>query len=113
MVVCGVANPDDCLYQIQKAGGFVEDEIKFRDHHRYSVADLARIEKASKKYDYCVHCTAKDAVKLAPLVKAENSSVKLSVWDVEIQPIGDVQPLLDAMAAKIEEVFENRTNKQV
>ena len=113
LVICGVANPDDCVYQIQKAGGFVEDEMKFRDHHRYSVADLARIEKASKKYDYRVHCTAKDAVKLAPLVKAENSPVKLSVWDVEIQPVGDVQPLLDVMVAKIEEVFENRTNKQV
>jgi len=37
----------------------------------------------------------------------------LSVWDVEIQPVGNVQPLIDAMVAKIEEVFENRTNKQV
>jgi tetraacyldisaccharide 4'-kinase len=112
LVVCGVANPDDCLYQIQKAGGFVGDEMKFRDHHRYSVADLARIEKASKKYEYRVHCTAKDAVKLAPLIQAEKSPIRLSVWDVEIQPVGDVQPLLDAMVAKIEEVYENRSQKQ-
>ena len=112
LVVCGVANPDDCLYQIQKAGGFVGDEMKFRDHHRYSAADLVRIENASKKYDYRVHCTAKDAVKLEPLIKAEKSPIRLSVWDVEIQPVGDVQPLLDAMVAKIEEVFKNRTNKQ-
>ena len=113
MVVCGVANPDDCLYQIQKAGGFVGDEMKFGDHHPYSAADLARIEKASKKYEYHVHCTAKDAVKLAPLIEAEKSPIKLSVWDIEIQPVSDVQPLLDAMVAKIEEVFENRTSKQV
>ena len=113
LVVCGVANPDDCLYQIQKAGGFVGDEMKFRDHHRYSAADLARIEKASKKYNYRVHCTAKDAVKLAPLIEAEKSRIKLSVWDIEIQPVSDVQSLLDAMVAKIEEVFENRTSKQV
>ena len=113
LVVCGVANPDDCLYQIQKAGSFIGDEMKFRDHHRYSPADLARIEKASKKYDYRVHCTAKDAVKLAPLVEEENSPIQLSVWDVELQPVSDVQPLLDAMVAKIEEVFENRTSKQV
>ena len=113
MVVCGVANPHDCLYQIQKAGGFIGDEMKFR-HHRYITdLDLARIEKASKKYDYRVHCTAKDAVKLASLVEEENSPIQLSVWDVEIQPVGDVQPLLDAMVAKIEEVFENRTSKQV
>lgn len=112
LVVCGVANPDDCLYQIQKVGGFVGDEMKFRDHHRYSAADLARIEKASKKYDYRVHCTAKDAVKLAPLIKAENSPIRLSVWDVEIQPVGDVQPLLDAMVAKIEEVYKNRSQKE-
>jgi len=112
LVVCGVANPDDCLYQIQKVGGFVGDEMKFRDHHRYNAADLARIEKASKKYEYRVHCTAKDAVKLAPLIKAENSPVRLSVWDVEIQPVGNVQTLLDAMVAKIEEVYKNRSQKQ-
>jgi len=112
LVVCGVANPDDCLYQIQKAGGFIGDEMKFRDHHRYSAADLARIEKASKKYDYRVHCTAKDAVKLAPLIMAENSPIRLSVWDVEIQAVGDVQPLLDAMVAKIEEVYNKGSQKQ-
>ena len=113
LVVCGVANPDDCLYQIQKAGGFIGDEMKFRDHHPYNASDLTRIEHASKKYEYRVHCTAKDAVKLSPLIEAENSPINLSVWDVEIQPVGNVQPLIDAMVAKIEEVFENRTNKQV
>ena len=113
LVVCGVANPDDCLYQIQKAGGFIGDEMKFRDHHPYNASDLTRIEHASKKYEYRVHCTAKDAVKLSPLIEAENSPINLSVWDVEIQPVGEVQPLIDAMVAKIEEVFENRTNKQV
>ena len=112
LVVCGVANPDDCTFRIQKAGGFIAEEKKFRDHHRYSAADLSRIEKASKKYDYRVHCTAKDAVKLARLIEEENSPIQLSVWDVEIQPVGDVQPLLDAMVAKIEEVYENRSQKQ-
>jgi hypothetical protein len=52
-------------------------------------------------------------VKLVPLIEAKKSPVKLSVWDIEIQPVSDVQPLLDAMVAKIEEVFENRTSKQV
>ncbi len=113
LVVCGVANPDDCLYQIQKAGEFNGDEMKIRDHHRYSAVDLARISKASKKYDYRVHCTVKDAVKLAPLIKEENSPIKLSVWDVEIRPFSDIQPLLDAMVAKIKEVYENRTSKEV
>ena len=111
-MVCGVAKPNDCLYQMQKRIGFIGDEMKFGDHHPYSAADLSRIEKASKKYEYHVHCTAKDAVKLAPLIKAENSPIKLSVWDVEIQPVVDVQPLLDAMVAKIEEVYENRSQKQ-
>ena len=112
IMVCGVAKPNEFFYLVQKRIGFVGDEMKFRDHHPYSAADLARIEKASKKYDYRVHCTAKDAVKLAPLIKAENSPIRLSVWDVEIQPVGDVQPLLDAMVAKIEEVYKNRSQKE-
>ncbi|MGB1266858.1 MAG: hypothetical protein ACPG5D_02075, partial [Schleiferiaceae bacterium] len=78
-----------------------------------SVVDLRRIESKSYLYSHRVHCTAKDAVKLASLVEEEKSPVKLSVWDIEIQPVSDVQPLLDAMVAKIEEVFENRTSKQV
>jgi hypothetical protein len=49
---------------------------------------------------------------LAPLVETENSPLRLSVWDVEIQPVGNVQPLLDAMVAKIEEVYKNRSQKQ-
>ena len=112
IMVCGVAKPNEFFYLVQKRIGFVGDEMKFRDHHRYSATDLARIENASKKYEYHVHCTAKDAVKLAPLIKAENSPIRLSVWDVEIQPVGDVQPLLDAMVAKIEEVYKNRSQKQ-
>jgi len=111
-MVCGIAKPNDFFYNVQKQIGFIGNEMKFRDHHRYSAADLARIEKASEKYEYRVHCTAKDAVKLEPLIKARKSPIQLSVWDVEIQPVGDVQPLLDAMVAKIEEVFKNRTNKQ-
>ncbi|HCP41360.1 MAG TPA: tetraacyldisaccharide 4'-kinase [Cryomorphaceae bacterium] len=112
VVVCGVANPDDCLYQIQKAGGFVGDEIKFGDHHRYSTSDLNRIENASKKYEFHVHCTAKDAVKLTTLIEAENSPIKLSIWDVKIQPVGDVQILLDAIVAKIQQVAQHRPKKQ-
>ena len=111
LVICGVANPDDCLYQIQKAGDFIGDEMKFRDHHRYSaVRSRSASKDASKKHEYRVHCTAKDAVKLAPLIRgSKTAKVKLSVWDVEIQPVGDVQPLLDAMVAKIEEVYQNRS----
>ena len=87
---------------IQKAGEFIGDEMKFRDHHRYSAADLARMEKAFKKYDFHVHGSAKDAVKLAPLFETENSPLSLSVVDVEIHRVGNVQPLLAAMVSKIE-----------
>ena len=113
IIVCGIAKANEFFDTVQKQLDFLGNEMKFRDHHRYSTANLARIEKASKKYEYRVHCTAKDAVKLEPLIEAENSPVKLSVWDIEIQPVSDVQPLLDAMVAKIEEVFKNRTSKQV
>tara|TARA_B100000497_G_C7689705_1_gene418963 strand:+ start:715 stop:1713 length:999 start_codon:yes stop_codon:yes gene_type:complete len=113
IMVCGIAKPNDFFYFVKKQIDFSGDEMKFRDHYRYTSADLVRIESASKKFEYRVHCTAKDAVKLAPLIEAENSPIKLSVWDIEIQPVSDVQPLLDAMVTKIEEVFKNRQQKQV
>jgi len=38
----------------------------FRDHHRYSAADVAVLRKRAERYDRVV-CTLKDAVKLGPL----------------------------------------------
>ncbi len=114
LMVSGIADPQQFFNSIYPLiGNKTFDSWPFPDHHRFSVVDLRRIESKSYLYKHRVHCTAKDAVKLEPLIEAENSPVKLSVWDIEIQPVSDVQPLLDAMVAKIEEVFKNRTSKQV
>ena len=114
LMVSGIADPQKFYNDIfPLIGNNTFDSWSFPDHHKFNAANLRRIESKSTIYNYRVHCTAKDAVKLIPLIEAKNSPIKLSVWDLEIQPVGDVQPLLDDIVAKMEEVFDNRTSKQV
>jgi tetraacyldisaccharide 4'-kinase len=40
--------------------------MAFRDHHRYSAADVAALQVRAARYDRIV-CTLKDAVKLGPV----------------------------------------------
>lgn len=111
LIICGIAQPEDFFYHVQNQCGFLADELAFSDHHRYHTRDLKRIERASKKYQFRVHCTAKDAVKLAPLIRAENSPLQLSIWDVRLEPANNSEQLLEAVVGKIEEVCKNRSLK--
>jgi tetraacyldisaccharide 4'-kinase len=111
-MVCGIAKPDDFFYNVQKAIGFIGPEFKFKDHHRFTRKDLNRLELATEKFGYRVHCTAKDAVKLEPLIREAGSPLKLSVWDVELVPDQEASALVQAIAQKIEEVYINRARKE-
>lgn len=65
--VAGIARPDDFFDQAEEWGADLVDAIAFPDHHAYSPAEareLARLAGAGP-----LVMTAKDAVKLAPLLK--------------------------------------------
>lgn len=111
LLVCGIGRPDDFFDHVKKAAGIVADEWAFDDHHVYTPKEVKRMEEGSKKYSYRVHCTAKDAVKLQPLIDALESPLKLSIWDVDLYPLTEVKPLWASMVGKIEEVYQNRPMK--
>ena len=111
LLVCGIARPNDFFYQVQQQIGLCPGELAFSDHHRYTTREVKKIESMSASSDYRVHCSAKDAVKLAPLIASLKSPLQLSVWDIELEPISDVRPLFEKMVAKIEEVYKNRPLK--
>lgn len=112
LMVCGLGQPHVFFDQVfPKIGNTTFDSWSFKDHHAFTARDLKRIEAKSKIYTYRVHCTAKDAVKLEPLIKAQRSPIALSVWDVQPKPVTNVKSLLAAVVSRIEEVYTNRPHK--
>jgi len=63
VTVCGVANPALFYHMIHDWEGEIVDAIEFPDHHRYSVRDWQRINRAARAADLIV-TTEKDILKL-------------------------------------------------
>jgi len=68
LAVCAIGDPSAFEAQLVQTGARV-DVLSFRDHHRYSAADVVTLTNRSAQYDRVV-CTLKDAVKLGPLWQA-------------------------------------------
>lgn len=68
LAVAGIANPQRFFDALPAAGWNVVDTIAFKDHHRYSAADVAAIgAKMQAANADVVFTTDKDAVRLEPL----------------------------------------------
>jgi len=66
LVVSAIGAPAAFAAQVRDLGVAQCDTLTFRDHHRFTEADITRIVHAATGADVVV-CTLKDAVKLAPL----------------------------------------------
>jgi tetraacyldisaccharide 4'-kinase len=68
---CGIARPQRFFSELRKSGLDVRDEITFRDHHRYSAADVEHLSACRKKISGCkLVATEKDAINLGPHLAA-------------------------------------------
>ncbi|HUG41049.1 MAG TPA: tetraacyldisaccharide 4'-kinase [Longimicrobiales bacterium] len=65
--IAGIARPDDFFDQAEAVGARLEDAIAFPDHHPYSAAEAAAILRLAAGGP--IVTTAKDAVKLAPMME--------------------------------------------
>jgi tetraacyldisaccharide 4'-kinase len=87
---CGIGNPRAFFQQLRAAKFDVRDEHAFRDHHKYSQADIDRLtEQANAKGAQALITTAKDAVKLQSL----NFQLPCYVAEIEVE-ISDAAKLL-------------------
>jgi tetraacyldisaccharide 4'-kinase len=68
--VAGIGRPDDFFDQAEEWGADLVDAIAFPDHHAYSAAEASELERLADGAP--VVMTAKDAVKLAPLMKGSD-----------------------------------------
>jgi tetraacyldisaccharide 4'-kinase len=66
IAVAGIAGPDAFFDQAEDAGAYLEDAIAFPDHHDYTQAEAAALVRLAGGAPIVM--TAKDAVKLEPLM---------------------------------------------
>lgn len=94
VAVAGVARPHAFFAALRHAGYSVVDTLRFRDHHRYTAADVAAIHRlaAVTQVDYVV-TTDKDLERLRPHAPLPFRLLVASLM-VDVQPEGTFQECL-------------------
>lgn len=94
---CGIARPQGFFSQLRKAGVEVAEEVTFRDHHRYSEADVRRLlTVAREKNADGFITTAKDEVNLDLLAQQLQP---LAMAEVTME-LADAEAALELIAAR-------------
>lgn len=63
-----LANPAAFVADAEARGARIAGDVRFRDHHAFTEADVARVASLARAGDAAVLCTGKDWAKLGPLV---------------------------------------------
>ncbi len=73
---CGIGNPGAFVADLREWGFQIVGQKCFRDHHRYSLADMAEIEKEARKAGATgLICTEKDSFNLPETLPSMDVSV--------------------------------------
>ena len=88
-LLSAIARPQAFAATIRSLDAAFIGETRFPDHHRYSANELATAYHKAQKCGAQLVCTAKDAVKLQPLIASLPAGASLTVLEVAIQFIGD------------------------
>jgi tetraacyldisaccharide 4'-kinase len=73
---CGIARPDEFFQALAGAGAEVVERIRFRDHHRYTTADIDRLAELGRRLGGDAFLiTAKDEVKLDAAMRSRLNAV--------------------------------------
>src|SRR5574341_142272 len=94
MLVCGIARPQSFRRLVDSQGACIKNELIFSDHHPYKDKDIRRIAEV---FQACgaqhILTTAKDAVKLATLIGA-NDAPSFLVLEIAFDVDADFFPTL-------------------
>jgi tetraacyldisaccharide 4'-kinase len=85
VVFCGIAKPQNFFAQVRAQGITPAAEIAFRDHHRYTAADVQRLQDIAR--DRQAHgflTTAKDAINLEPVWPKPESGSGLRIARLQV-----------------------------
>lgn len=105
LVACGIGNPGAFARTVAAQGVRISRVLELPDHHAYTGEDLERIEEiASRRAVEQVLVTAKDAVKLTPLLSERAPKLTWLVLGIEAEltPSDELEPLLEGALGKVE-----------
>jgi tetraacyldisaccharide 4'-kinase len=83
---CGIAQPEQFFAGLERAGAHIATRFIFRDHHRYTTADLSRITTSAQKAGATTLLTTdKDRVRLGPLGNSLPAALPLQAVPLRIE----------------------------
>ncbi|MBU3699114.1 MAG: tetraacyldisaccharide 4'-kinase [Candidatus Kapabacteria bacterium] len=100
VAVSGIARPERFHSALYDLGYTVAESIVYGDHHRYTAFNVRTITAAATRHNASVITTAKDQVKLLPLVADEEIRHHISVLELEMH-VSSSTSLLSALLSGI------------
>ncbi len=98
---CGIARPEQFFEGLEAGGLHVAARFAFRDHHRYSAADLKRLASAARSAGAGVLLTTgKDFVRLGKLASDFPESLRLQTAGLRIE-IENVSEAIDWLEGRL------------
>ena len=86
LAFCGIARPHQFFAGLEAAGLRLAARVAFRDHHPYTARDLGRLQAAARAAGAAaLVTTAKDQVRLAPLIAALPPDLPLLTASLRIE----------------------------
>jgi tetraacyldisaccharide 4'-kinase len=99
LVATGIARPEPMLAQAAALGG-VARHAAFRDHHRYTPADVRRLVEESRQAGHPLLLTEKDAVKwMLPELRPLWEQAAVFALPIEVYFLGEDGTAFDRMVA--------------
>jgi len=78
----GIGNPDKFRATVMQTGAVLAGHAAFADHHRYSEAELRRLQDQAARLDAILVTTAKDAARLTPAWRQAMTVLRVALaWD--------------------------------
>jgi tetraacyldisaccharide 4'-kinase len=101
---CGIARPRQFLAGLEAGGLRLAGRFAFRDHHAYAPRDLDRLQAAARAAGAAaLVTTAKDEVRLAPLIAAHPSDLPLLTARLRIE-IEEESAALDWLVTRLNSI---------
>lgn len=85
VAVSGIARPERFHDALRQRGYSIAATKTFRDHHRYTAFNIRTIVREAHAHHAQIITTAKDAVKLRPLLTSDERMPQISVLELEIR----------------------------
>lgn len=85
IAVSGIAKPERFQEALRQRGYSIAAVMAFRDHHRYTAFNIRSILRAAHAHRAQIITTAKDVVKLQPLMDSVEDLPRISVLELEMQ----------------------------